>query len=105
MVKSGNGFGPEMAMKSINSPWWNGGVGRKSDESNLSSSPFVFISWRIGTGICEDSCSNGDVVPPIGPSFGSRRERSAASRSGYISRVKYEAEGGSVLLGLSGPLP
>ena len=45
------------------------------------------------------------MVPPIGPSFGSRRERSAASKSGYISRVRYEAEGGSVLLGLSSPLP
>ena len=44
MVKSGNGFGPEVAIKSMKSPWWNGGVGRKSDESNPSPSPFVFNS-------------------------------------------------------------
>ena len=43
-------------------------------------------------------------MPPIGPSLGSRSERSAASRRGYIRRVKYEADGGRELRGLSGPL-
>lgn len=53
------------------------------------------------------SCSKGDVVPPMGPLLGSSSERSASSRSGYISRVRYEAEGGRLflgVLGLSGPL-
>ena len=53
------------------------------------------------------SCSKGDVVPPIGPLLGSKRERSASSSRGYISRVRYEAEGGRLflgVLGLSSPL-
>lgn len=56
----------------------------------------------IGTGISVVSCSKGDVVPPMGPLLGSKRERSASSRRGYISRVRYEAEGGRLLLGVLG---
>lgn len=50
------------------------------------------------------SWSRGNAVPPSGPLLGSRRERSGSSSSGYISRVRYEAEGGALLLGLSEPL-
>lgn len=41
-------------------------------------------------------------MPPNGPVFGSRRDRSASSRRGYIKRVRYEADcGRRALLGLS----
>lgn len=47
-------------------------------------------------------CRSGDVVPPNGPVLGSRRDRSASSRRGYIKRVRYEADcGGAALRGLS----
>lgn len=38
----------------------------------------------------------------MGPVLGSKRERSASSRRGYIKRVRYEAEGGRLLLGVLG---
>ena len=42
------------------------------------------------------------MVPPNGPVLGSRRDRSASSRRGYIKRVRYEADcGRAALLGLS----
>ena len=41
-------------------------------------------------------------MPPNGPLLGSRRDRSASSRRGYIKRVRYDAVGGrAALLGLS----
>ena len=88
-------------MKSMKSPWWNGGVGRKSELSNTSS-PFDVCVSTMGAVMPGLTCSRGDVVPPKGPVLGSRRDRSASSRSGYINRVRYEAEDGrAALLGLS----
>lgn len=47
-------------------------------------------------------CRRGDVVPPNGPVLGSRSDRSASSRRGYIKRVRYDADGGGgAFLGLS----
>ena len=57
---------------------------------------------EVGTSVL--SCRRGDVVPPMGPVLGSRRDLSASSSSGYINRVRYEADGGAPLLGLSEPL-
>lgn len=56
----------------------------------------------MGAEMPELTCSRGDVAPPKGPVLGSRRDRSASSRRGYIKRVKYDAEGGrGAVLGLS----
>ena len=42
------------------------------------------------------------MVPPNGPVLGSRRDRSASSRRGYMRRVRYDADGGrAALFGLS----
>ena len=108
-AKSGKGFGPDECIKSMKSPWWNGGVGRKSELSN-SSLPSIALLCPpsiIGTGMSVVSCSKGELAPPIGPLLWSNSERSASSSRGYIRRVRYEADGGRLLLGvlgLSGPL-
>lgn len=96
---------PELCIKSMKSFWWKGGVGKKSGLSNTPSTldPLSPCSiWGAATSVV--SCRRGDVVPPNGPVFGSNRERSPSSRRGYINRVRYEAEGGTALLGLSKPL-
>ena len=87
VAKSENGLGPEVDIKSMKSPWWKGGVGRKSEALKPSSLGTVTPS-SVETGTSVVSCNRGEVAPPIGPSLGSRRERSAASRRGYIRRVK-----------------
>ena len=76
-------------------------MGRKSELSNTSSLLEVLVS-TIGAEMPELTCSKGDVAPPRGPVLGSRRDRSASSRRGNISRVRYEADCGRVaLLGVS----
>ena len=76
-------------------------MGRKSEESNTSSPLDVLVS-SMGAEMPGLTCSRGEVVPPKGPVLGSRRDRSASSRRGYMSRVRYEADWGrAALLGLS----
>lgn len=91
------GFDWDICMKSMKSPWWKGGVGRKSELSKTSSLLDVLVS-TMGAEMPGFTCSKGDVAPPRGPVLGSRRDRSASSRRGYINRVRYEADWGRVAL-------
>ena len=101
-VEKEKGFGWEICIKSMKSPWWKGGVGRKSEASNMSSPLDGWPGSIMGAVIPGLTWSSGEVVPPSGPVLGSRRERSASSRRGYMSRVRYEADGGGGwFLGLS----
>lgn len=87
----------------MKSPWWNGGVGRKSEASNTSS-PLDVLASIMGAEMPGLICRRGDAEPPNGPVLGSRRDRSASSRRGYIKRVRYDADaddGGGAFLGLS----
>ena len=70
----------------------------------MSGSLDMVVASMMGTVIPGFTCSKGEVVPPMGPMSGSNRERSVSSRRGYIKRVRYDADCGRALRGLSMPL-